>query len=59
MNREKIVSLQATIRSITEEIEALQKECSHLEFEKGLSIVGHITPVLICKTCGFVKPEWN
>ena len=52
----KIQKLRARIGKFTEEIEALQKECNHPNFEQGLSMIACIQPIWICTECGHAKP---
>lgn len=52
----RIEELNKQSEAIRLEIEKLQGECPHPEFEEGLSMVACIHPVLFCTTCWWSKP---
>ena len=51
-----IESYREMIKTLENEIRLLQEQCHHPKFEKGLSIVACVQPVMICTTCGVSKP---
>lgn len=52
----RIETLQAEIRKRVTAIEALQEQCPHSEFTRGLTMIACIQEVDICTTCGWAKP---
>jgi hypothetical protein len=53
--KDKIETLRSVIRFSELEIEKLQDECDHPEYEEVLNIIGCIVPIEICVVCD--KPK--
>ena len=51
----RIKAIREEYQKLEKEVETLQAACPHPRFEKGLSMIGCVQPVLLCTACGCTK----
>lgn len=52
----RIEEIREQFSALEAEVKALQEECTHPEFVRGLTMIACIQEIDICTTCGWGKP---